>query len=98
MSYLEDKAARTKAYQKRMLMVTRDCTACSGSGRYDHCGSPKCGACEGTGKEEVTLKYALEAVPYYLERKASYEKQLAEAKWPDHHEEKKALAESVKRH
>ena len=29
----------------------RTCTACSGSGRYDHNGSPTCGACNGTGKE-----------------------------------------------
>jgi hypothetical protein len=29
----------------------KDCTACSGSGRYDSHGSPKCGACNGKGKE-----------------------------------------------
>jgi DnaJ-class molecular chaperone len=29
----------------------QDCTACNGSGRYDHNGSPKCSSCEGTGKE-----------------------------------------------
>jgi DnaJ-class molecular chaperone len=29
----------------------RECIACSGSGRYDHNGSPKCSACNGTGKE-----------------------------------------------
>lgn len=27
------------------------CTACNGSGYYDHNGSPRCGACNGTGKE-----------------------------------------------
>lgn len=27
------------------------CTACSGSGYYDNDGSPKCGSCNGTGKE-----------------------------------------------
>jgi DnaJ-class molecular chaperone len=27
----------------------RKCTACSGSGIYDHSGSPKCQACNGTG-------------------------------------------------
>jgi hypothetical protein len=26
------------------------CTACSGSGRYDAAGSPRCGACNGHGK------------------------------------------------
>ena len=29
------------------------CTACNGSGYYDHNGSPKCSSCNGTGKEEV---------------------------------------------
>jgi DnaJ-class molecular chaperone len=28
------------------------CTACNGSGYYDHNGSPPCGVCSGTGKEE----------------------------------------------
>ncbi len=28
----------------------RPCLACNGSGHYDHNGSPKCGACNGTGK------------------------------------------------
>jgi hypothetical protein len=26
-----------------------ECTACSGSGYYDHNGSPRCGACNGNG-------------------------------------------------
>lgn len=30
--------------------VLEKCTACNGSGRYDHNGSPRCGACEGEGK------------------------------------------------
>ena len=29
----------------------RDCSACSGSGYYDHNGSPECEACGGSGKE-----------------------------------------------
>jgi len=29
----------------------RKCYACNGSGHYDTNGSPKCGACGGTGKE-----------------------------------------------
>jgi hypothetical protein len=28
----------------------KTCTACDGSGHYDHKGSPACGACNGTGK------------------------------------------------
>lgn len=30
------------------------CPACSGSGRYDVKGSPKCGSCNGTGIKELT--------------------------------------------
>lgn len=29
------------------------CSACNGSGRYDHNGSPKCSSCNGTGKDLV---------------------------------------------
>jgi len=29
----------------------RKCSACNGSGYYDARNSPKCGGCEGTGKE-----------------------------------------------
>ena len=29
----------------------KPCVACSGSGRYDSTGSPKCSACNGTGKQ-----------------------------------------------
>ena len=29
----------------------KECSACSGSGHYDHDGAPKCGSCNGTGKE-----------------------------------------------
>lgn len=27
------------------------CVACGGSGRYDAAGNPKCGACNGTGRQ-----------------------------------------------
>ncbi len=30
----------------------RACTACNGSGYYDNNGSPKCGGCDGTCKED----------------------------------------------
>lgn len=30
------------------------CSACNGSGRYDHNGSPKCGACDGEGTNKTT--------------------------------------------
>jgi DnaJ-class molecular chaperone len=46
------KKERTIHYEKYVKgWKLRDCTACSGSGYYDHNGSPKCGSCDGTGKE-----------------------------------------------
>lgn len=55
MDYRERKAARRERYLKyefgRKLQA---CTACNGSGYYDSGGSPKCGACDGTGKERVS--------------------------------------------
>ena len=30
------------------------CTACNGSGYYDHNGSPLCGGCDGTGKDRIS--------------------------------------------
>lgn len=45
------KEERRKAYQENHGRKLVECSACSGSGRYDHNGSPKCGACNGTGKE-----------------------------------------------
>jgi len=49
--------ARTRIPKNmRVPKVTRpkskSCIACNGSGRYDHNGSPPCGACGGTGIEE----------------------------------------------
>ena len=34
----------------RVVRKKQKCSACSGSGYYDHNGSPPCGACNGTGK------------------------------------------------
>lgn len=45
------KEERRKAYKENHGRKLVECSACSGSGRYDHNGSPKCGACNGTGKE-----------------------------------------------
>lgn len=50
-AYHQRKAERSKQYADTLGWKKRTCTACSGSGRYDHNGSPKCGACNGTGKE-----------------------------------------------
>lgn len=49
--YHKRKQERTKRYyanQYKNKLV--ECIACSGSGIYDHNGSPPCDACDGTGK------------------------------------------------
>ena len=49
--YHKRKIERTNRYFKydyKNKLIT--CTACSGSGYYDHNGSPKCSCCNGTGK------------------------------------------------
>lgn len=48
----ENKKDRTNNYfQYEHGWKLRDCTACNGSGYYDHDNSPKCSSCNGTGKE-----------------------------------------------
>lgn len=53
--FKQRKKERTDYYEKyvkgRKLV---ECTACSGSGYYDHDGSPECSSCEGTGKERAS--------------------------------------------
>ena len=50
--YRKRKQERTEYYQKyKYKNKLKTCTACNGSGYYDHNGSPPCGACDGTGKE-----------------------------------------------
>lgn len=50
--YHREKQHRKEYYLKYVYgWKLRRCTACSGSGVYDTNGSPKCGACNGTGKE-----------------------------------------------
>jgi len=50
--YQARKAERKAWYEKYVKgWKLRPCSACSGSGYYDDTGSPKCGACDGTGKE-----------------------------------------------
>lgn len=50
-TWAERKKARREHFEKHVsgnrLVV---CTACSGSGHYNHHGSPKCGVCDGRGK------------------------------------------------
>lgn len=50
--WLKDKVHRAQHYFRYVYgWKQQDCTACNGSGRYDHNGSPECSSCEGTGKE-----------------------------------------------
>lgn len=52
MTYAARKAARREHFFREVYgWRLRPCSACSGSGRYDHDGSPACGACDGTGRE-----------------------------------------------
>lgn len=55
MNFHERKAKRKEYYLKyEYKWKQQRCTACAGSGYYDHNGSPPCGSCEGTGKERVS--------------------------------------------
>lgn len=49
-TYQSRKLARTLAFAKHLGAGKIVCTACNGSGRYDHTGSPSCSSCGGTGK------------------------------------------------
>lgn len=52
MNFHQRKKDRKEYFEKYVKgWKLRDCSACSGSGRYDHNGSPPCGGCDGTGKE-----------------------------------------------
>jgi len=55
MTFKERKKAR-KEYYFKYEYKWKDCvcTACNGSGKYDHNGSPECGACDGTGKGKIS--------------------------------------------
>ncbi len=51
-SFHARKEERRQHYEKNVKgWKLRVCTACNGSGRYDHNGSPRCWSCSGTGKE-----------------------------------------------
>ncbi len=50
--WLRDKVNRAQYYFSYVYgWKKRPCSACSGSGRYDHNGSPNCSSCQGTGRE-----------------------------------------------
>lgn len=57
MNYQERKQARRDYFWRFVHgWKMRKCTACNGSGHYDSDGSPKCGGCDGTGKERYKPK------------------------------------------
>lgn len=49
-NFHERKAKRKAYFDKYSGKKLVTCIACNGSGRYDHNGSPHCGACQGAGK------------------------------------------------
>lgn len=55
MNFQERKKERTENYEKNIKgWKLKPCTACNGSGYYDNYVNgriPKCGCCDGTGKE-----------------------------------------------
>ena len=52
MTFHERKQARKEYYENYVKgWKLRPCSACNGSGYYDHNGSPDCGSCDGTGEE-----------------------------------------------
>ena len=56
-TYAERKEARRIHFEQNVKgWKLRPCLACNGSGRYDHNGSPRCGGCNGTGKERYKPK------------------------------------------
>ena len=52
MGFRERKQRRAEYYEQHIKGKKQSiCGCCNGSGYYDHSGSPKCGNCNGTGKE-----------------------------------------------
>jgi DnaJ-class molecular chaperone len=49
-TWLQRKEERRREAAKFHGVKMEVCTACSGSGYYDHNGSPACGSCGGSGK------------------------------------------------
>jgi len=66
MDFIERKQARKEWYEKYVKgWKLRPCTACNGSGYYDHSfhgRTPKCSSCEGTGKERYKPNLSSEHV------------------------------------
>ena len=65
-TYRERKLDRAIDFHRRHRVPTETCHSCSGSGHYDHDGSPTCERCEGRGRVpgrlhsyEIALSVAL---------------------------------------
>lgn len=73
-SFHERKQKRTEIFNKYIKgWRLRECSACNGSGRYDHNGSPDCGSCDGTGKERYDhAKCEKESLEIIIEFKGTH--------------------------
>jgi hypothetical protein len=60
-TWYQDKLQRSIRFYRTFCIPTCTCAACSGSGVYDHGGSPACGACEGSGRVRDYPRSAHEA-------------------------------------
>lgn len=57
-TFYERKEERHKHFDKYIKgWRPQTCTACAGSGYYDHNGSPACGGCDGTGVDYIRPPY-----------------------------------------
>ena len=52
MSDFKDRKQKRKEHYEKFVKGKKlvICISCNGSGKYDHNGSPDCGACDGLGK------------------------------------------------
>ena len=52
MSDFKDRKQKRKEHYEKFVKGKElvICISCNGSGKYDHNGSPSCGACDGVGK------------------------------------------------
>lgn len=62
-TFHERKAERKKEFEEyEKYWIEETCAACSGSGKYDHDGSPTCEGCDGTGKSKYKPRYEDSAI------------------------------------
>ena len=68
MTFHERKQARKEHYENNVKgWKLRPCSACNGSGYYDHNDSPECCACDGSGKERFNpIKEEREMIKWIL--------------------------------